>query len=152
MTTSVSRRARLRTAVAVLAVAALGTSLSACTPKPDGPEPAAARFFAALSTGDTAAAAALADKPEEAKEALNEAWAGLQANRLDTQITGSKYELDTGTVKYRYTWHLPKERTWTYDGELNMVRNEGQWEVRWTTTGLHPGLGAGGTCVEGVVV
>ncbi|QVI26455.1 penicillin-binding transpeptidase domain-containing protein [Mycolicibacterium neoaurum] len=145
VTTSVSRRARLRTAVAVLAVAALGTSLSACTPKPDGPEPAAARFFAALSTGDTAAAAALADKPEEAKEALNEAWAGLQANRLDTQITGSKYELDTGTVKYRYTWHLPKERTWTYDGELNMVRNEGQWEVRWTTTGLHPGLGANQT-------
>ena len=27
-------------------------------------------------------------------------------------------------LNYRYTWHLPKDRTWTYDGQLNMVRND----------------------------
>jgi Penicillin binding protein transpeptidase domain/NTF2-like N-terminal transpeptidase domain len=138
MVTSVSRIAN------ALTVAALVTSLGnvvACTPKPNGPEPAAEKFFAALATGDTAAAAALSDRPAEARQALNEAWAGLQATHLDAQILGSKYAEDTGSITYRYTWHLPKDRAWTYDGQLNMVRDEGRWEVRWSTTGLHPKLG-----------
>ena len=122
-------------------VGAIAT-LSACTPKPNGPEPAALEFFAALAGGDTAAAAQLSDHPEGARVALNEAWAGLQATRLDAQILGSKYAEDTGSITYRYTWHLPKDRTWTYDGQLNMVRDEGRWEVRWSATGLHPKLGA----------
>jgi hypothetical protein len=126
-------------AVAVL-VATLG-NLTACTPKPNGPEPTAQQFFAALATGDTGAAAELSDKPADARAALNEAWAGLQAERLDAQIVGSKYADDTGSVAYRYTWHLPKNRTWTYDGQLNMIRDEGKWEVRWSATDLHPRLG-----------
>jgi hypothetical protein len=130
-----SRAARL------LTVAAVAATLNACTPKPNGPEPTAEKFFAALATGDTAAAAELADKPADARSALNEAWAGLQAVRLDAQILGSKYAEDTGSITYRYTWHLPKNRTWAYDGQLNMVRDEGRWEVRWSATGLHPRLG-----------
>ena len=91
--------------------------------------------------GTPALAADLSDKPIVARAALNEAWAGLQATKLDAQILGSKYAEDTGSVAYRYTWHLPKNRTWTYDGQLNMVREEGRWEVRWSATGLHPSLG-----------
>jgi len=128
-------------AAGLLTVAAVVSTLNACTPKPNGPEPTAEKFFAALTTGDTAAAAALSDKPSDARAALNAAWAGLQATHLDTQILGSKYAEDTGSVTYRYTWHLPKNRTWTYDGQLNMVRDEGRWEVRWSATGLHPRLG-----------
>ena len=128
-------------AAGLLTVAAVVSTLNACTPKPNGPEPTAEKFFAALSTGDTAAAAALSDKPDDARVALNAAWAGLQATRLDTQILGSKYAEDTGSITYRYTWHLPKNRTWTYDGQLNMLRDEGRWEVRWSATGLHPRLG-----------
>jgi hypothetical protein len=116
-------------------------TVNACTPKPNGPEPTAEKFFAALATGDTAAAAELSDRPADARQALNEAWAGLQATRLDAQILGSKYAEDTGTITYRYTWHLPKNRTWTYNGQLNMVRDEGNWEVRWSAIGLHPKLG-----------
>lgn len=123
------------TCLALLAV------VSACTPRPDGPAPIAERFFAALSNGDTAAAAEFSDDPSDAREALNAAWAGLQANHLDAQILGTKYTEDTGTVAYRFTWHLPKKRTWTYDGQLKMARDEGRWQVRWTTTGLHPRLG-----------
>jgi cell division protein FtsI/penicillin-binding protein 2 len=123
--------------VVVLTVAAA----QACTPRPEGPAPAAERFFAALATGDTATAAELSDDPTAARDALNAAWAGLQANHLDAQILGSKYTEDTGSVDYRYTWQLPKGRAWTYDGQLNMIRNEGWWQVRWTTTGLHPQLG-----------
>ncbi len=120
-------------------VTAIG--VPACTPRPDGPAPAAERFFAALAAGDTAAAAELSDDPSTAREALNAAWAGLQATHLDAQGLGSKYTDDTGTVAYRYTWHLPKNRTWTYEGQLKMARDEGRWWVRWTATGLHPQLG-----------
>jgi hypothetical protein len=135
MATLVSRVA------ATLTVLVVAATLNACTPKPNGPEPTAEQFFAALATGDTAAAAELSDKPADARAALNEAWAGLQATHLDAQILGSKYAEDTGSITYRYTWHLPKNRTWTYDGQLNMVRDEGRWEVRWSATGLHPRLG-----------
>ncbi len=116
-------------------------AVAACTPRPDSPAPVAEQFFAALATGDTSAAAQLSDDPVSAREALNAAWAGLQASHLDAQILGAHYTDDTGSVAYRYTWQLPKHRSWTYDGELKMVRNEGRWEVRWTATGLHPKLG-----------
>lgn len=115
--------------------------LVGCTPRPDGPAPVAEEFFSALATGDTSTAAALSDRPEDARAALNAAWAGLQAERLDAQVLGSSFDEDTGSVDYRYTWHLPKNRTWTYDGRLAMIREEGRWEVRWTPAGLHPRLG-----------
>ncbi|WP_029112445.1 penicillin-binding transpeptidase domain-containing protein [Mycobacterium sp. URHB0044] len=137
-TSSASRVASLLTVTIVIGAAG---ALSACTPKPNGPEPTAEAFFAALATGNTGAAADLSDKPADAQAALNEAWSGLQATGLDAQILSSKYAEDTGSVTYRYTWHLPKKRTWTYDGQLNMVRDEGKWEVRWSATGLHPNLG-----------
>ena len=107
----------------LLAIAMVAASLAACTPKPAGPEPAAEKFFAALAKGNTGAASLLTDRPEDARAALNEAWAGLQATSLDAQVLSSKFAEDTGTVGYRYTWHLPKNRIWTYDGQLNMVRN-----------------------------
>lgn len=116
-------------------------AVQACTPRPDGPAPAAERFFDALATGDTATAAELSDDPSAAREALNAAWAGLQASHLDAEVLSSRYNEDTGSVAYRYTWQLPKQRRWTYDGQLKMVRNEGRWQVRWSMTGLHPRLG-----------
>ena len=116
-------------------------ALSGCTPRPDGPGPAAEKFFGALAIGDTATAAELSDNPNEAREALNAAWAGLQATHLDALILSSKYAEDTGMVNYRFTWHLPKDRTWSYEGQLKMARDEGRWQVRWAATGLHPRLG-----------
>src|SRR6202012_2842582 len=121
-----------------VAVLVTTSAVSACTPRPDGPAPAAERFFAALSTGDTAAAADLSHAPSDAREALNPACPRLQAGHLDAKILGSKYTEDIGTVSYRYTWHLPKNRTWVYDGQLKMARYEGHWQVRWNTTDLHP--------------
>ncbi len=116
-------------------------AVPSCTPRPDGPLPAAERYFAALAVGNTAAAAELSDDPEQARETLNAAWSGLQAIHLDAQVLGSKYTEDTGAVAYRYTWRLPKNRSWTYDGQLKMARYEGRWQVRWATTDLHPRLG-----------
>lgn len=117
------------------------TVVPGCTPRPDGPGPAAQRFFAALGIDDTATAAQLCDDPNSAREALNAAWSGLQATHMDAVLLSSKYTEDTGSVAYRYTWHLPKNRTWTYDGQLKMARDDGHWLVRWAATALHPDLG-----------
>ena len=136
MTTLATKVTGIAAALTVVA----GT-LSACTPKQDGPALAAAQFLADLGRGDTGAAAALADRPTEAHAALNEAWSRLQATRLDATVLGSRYTEDTGSVHYRFTWQLPKERSWTYDGTLNMVRDEGSWRVRWSPSALHPKLG-----------
>ncbi|WP_293307283.1 penicillin-binding transpeptidase domain-containing protein [Mycolicibacterium sp.] len=139
MASPISRVTRVTGLLSALGLVA--GALSACTPRPDGPAPAATQFFADLGRGDTAAAAQLSDKPVEAHAALNEAWSGLQAGRLDATILGSRYTGDTGSVNYRFTWQLPKKRTWTYDGVLNLIRDEGAWRVRWTASALHPKLG-----------
>lgn len=135
--------ATLVTKVTVLAAAlVLGSgTLSACTPRPDGPAQAARAFFADLARGDTGAAAQLSDRPSEAHVDLNEAWSGLQAKGLKAEVLGSRYTEDTGSVNYRFTWELPKDRSWTYDGVLNMIRDEGTWHVRWSPAALHPKLG-----------
>ena len=138
MATPTSLTTRVTCLVSALGLVAV---LSACTPRPDGPTPVAAQFFADLGRGDTAAAAQLSDKPVEAHVALNEAWSGLQAAHLDATILGSRYTGDTGSVNYRFTWQLPRNRTWSYDGVLNLVRDEGTWRVRWTASALHPKLG-----------
>ena len=141
MVTCTPAATRVTGVAAILAVLAASATLSGCTPRPDGPTPAAEQFFADLSKGDTAGAAQLSDRPADAQVALNQAWSGLQATHLDTQILGSRFTGDTGSVNYRFTWQLPKKRTWTYDGVLNMIRDEGRWHVRWTAGSLHPKLG-----------
>ena len=140
MATSTSQATKVTGLVSALALVAAG-ALSACTPRPDGPAPAAAQFFADLGRGDTGAAAQLSDLPTEAHAALNEAWSGLQATHLDAKILGSRHTEDTGSVNYRFTWELPKKRTWTYDGVLNLIRDEGKWRIRWVASALHPKLG-----------
>ncbi|MBU3751360.1 MAG: penicillin-binding transpeptidase domain-containing protein, partial [Mycobacterium sp.] len=137
MATLVSQVTGFTAAVAVV----VSGALSGCTPRQPGPAPAAAQFLADLGRGDTGGAAARSDRPTEAHAALNEAWSRLQASKLDATILGSRYTEDTGSVDYRFTWELPRNRTWTYDGVLNLIRDEGAWRVRWTASALHPRLG-----------
>lgn len=127
-------------AFALVSVVCAATA-TACTPKPDGPEPAAQAFVAAFSSNDIDAAAGDTDKPDAAATALADAWTNLQAESLDARTTSVRVNGDTATVGYTYEWHLPKDRVWTYDGELQMGRTGGDWIVRWTSTDIHPELG-----------
>ncbi|MBY4128969.1 penicillin-binding transpeptidase domain-containing protein [Rhodococcus fascians] len=132
---------RYRVGVVLSVGAVVTASLAGCTPKPDGPEPAAQAFLAAFEANDVATAAADTDKPDAAATALTEAWTNLQAESLDARTTSVQVDGDTATVGYTYTWQLPKDRVWTYDGQLNMGRSEGEWVVRWTASDIHPKLG-----------
>lgn len=133
---------RARRAISTVAVAlAIVASSSACTPSPDGPEPAAQAFLAAISARDIDTAASDTDRPSAAAAALAETWDNLQAESLEATTTSVRVNGDTATVGYTYRWQLPRDRVWTYDGELQMGRANDQWGVRWTSTDIHPGLG-----------
>ncbi|MDV7198071.1 penicillin-binding transpeptidase domain-containing protein [Rhodococcus kroppenstedtii] len=129
-----------RSVAAALAVL-LAVASVACTPKPQGPESAADAFVAALASRDSAEAAAGTDRPALAAGAIDTAWDGLQAESLEASTGAVTVNGDTATVDYTYTWHLPRDRTWTYDGSLRMGRRGGDWVVRWNSTDLHPTLG-----------
>ncbi|MCX6492005.1 MAG: penicillin-binding transpeptidase domain-containing protein [Rhodococcus sp.] len=132
---------RGRLGVVTVIGAVVGAYLTGCTPKPDGPEPAAQAFLAAFEANDIPTAAADTDKPGAAATALSEAWTNLQAEALDAETTSVRVDGDTATVGYTYRWQLPKDRVWTYDGQLNMGRSAGEWVVRWTASDIHPKLG-----------
>jgi cell division protein FtsI/penicillin-binding protein 2 len=132
---------RVRTSLTLVVSSALAVTLAACTPKPDGPEPAAEQFVSLLADQDTASAAALTDRPDVARTALESAWENLQAESMTATVGSARVTGDTATVQYTYEWHLPKDRVWTYTGDLQMGRRDGEWAVRWNSTDLHPKLG-----------
>ncbi|QSE85454.1 MULTISPECIES: penicillin-binding transpeptidase domain-containing protein [Rhodococcus] len=134
-------RSRVVQSIALCGAAVLTAGLAACTPRPDGPEPAAQAFLTAFAEQDSEQAADLSDRPDVARQALESAWTSLQAESLDARTTDVDVSGDTATVGYTYEWHLPKNRVWAYSGELQMGRRGGDWAVRWSSTNVHPRLG-----------
>lgn len=134
-------RSSVTRAIALCGAVILAAGVVACTPRPDGPEPAAQDFLTAFAERDTARAAELSDRPENAALAMDDAWKSLQAISLEAETTEVDVQGDTATVGYSYEWHLPKERVWTYTGEIQMGRRGGDWAVRWNSANLHPRLG-----------
>ncbi|MFB7717235.1 MULTISPECIES: penicillin-binding transpeptidase domain-containing protein [unclassified Nocardia] len=125
----------------MLIAAAISVAAVGCSSGPQGPVQTADAFLQAFAEHEVATAADLTSQPEKAAPALNSAWDQLQAEQLvahtgDTRVTG-----DTATVDYSYEWRLPKDRVWSYSGQLQMGRSEGKWSVRWTSANIHPQLG-----------
>ncbi|QIS24498.1 penicillin-binding transpeptidase domain-containing protein [Nocardia terpenica] len=112
-----------------------------CEAHPQGPVPAADEFVAAFARHDAQAAARLTTQPEKAAAALSSAWDKLQAEQLTAHTGAARITGDTATVEYTYQWRLPKNRVWTYGGQLQMGRSEGRWQVRWASSDIHPKLG-----------
>lgn len=129
----------------VVLLAATTTALSAvvaCGSADDGPRAAASSFLAVVASRDLDGAADRTDAPTRARSELDAAWSGLQARSLRTQVGRSSVTGDTATVDVRWSWTLPRRQTWSYDARLDMARSDQGWRVRWTSTDLHPDLGA----------
>ena len=104
-----------------IVIAVTAAALSACTPRPDGPTPAAEQFFARLAIG--APPGVPPDRP--ARRRPNGAQRVMGGHTgLTPGCAGARVGITRTPERssYRYTWHMPKDRTWTYDGQLNMVR------------------------------
>ncbi|RDI65043.1 cell division protein FtsI/penicillin-binding protein 2 [Nocardia pseudobrasiliensis] len=114
---------------------------SGCSGVSQGPLPTADRFVNAFARHDSARAAALTNQPEKAAAVLDSAWRKLQAEKMSARVGAARVTGDTATVDYTYEWRLPKNRNWTYSGQLQMGRSEGRWQVRWTSADVHPKLG-----------
>ncbi|MGX1811435.1 penicillin-binding transpeptidase domain-containing protein [Nocardia sp. NPDC055321] len=136
---SPSRRHSLLTAL--LTVTAVSVAAVGCATGPQGPAQTADAFLSAFADKDVQAAADLTNLPEKAAPALSSAWDQLQAEELIAHSEPPRVTGDTATVDYTYEWHLPKNRVWTYSGQLQMGRSEGSWAVRWNSANIHPQLG-----------
>ena len=123
------------------AVAAVVVTAGACSTGPRGPVAAADTFLSAFARHDSARAAGLTSQPEKASAALDSAWRNLAAQHLNAHTGSARVTGDTATVDYTYEWTLPKNRIWTYSGQLQMGRSGGQWQVRWSASDIHPKLG-----------
>lgn len=131
------RRLLIPVVVALLVAAAV----AGCSSEPKGPVGLAEAFLAAFAAGDLDRAAELTNRPDKASEALGSVWENLQAEELTAQAGAARVTGDTATVDYSYEWRLPKNRVWSYTGQLQMGRTEGRWMVRWTSSNIHPRLG-----------
>lgn len=127
--------------VLVIAVAALAFAVTGCAAGSSGPITAADGFLGAFTARDIEAAADRTTRPEKASAALTSAWDELGAEELHADTGAARITGDTATVDYTYEWRLPGGRTWTYSGQLPMVRTGGAWTVRWSGAAVHPRLG-----------
>lgn len=125
----------------LLIAVAISIAAAGCATGPQGPAQAADAFVTAFADHDAQAAADLTNQPEKAAPALNSAWENLQAEKLVAHTGDARVTGDTAIVDYNYEWHLPKERVWTYKGQLQMGRSDGKWTVRWNSANIHPQLG-----------
>ncbi|GAB4584556.1 penicillin-binding transpeptidase domain-containing protein [Nocardia sp. IFM 10818] len=125
----------------MLIAAAITIAAAGCSSGPQGPAQTADAFLDAFARHDVRAAADFTSLPEKAGPALASAWDQLQAEELSATSGAMRVSGDTATVDYTYAWKLPKDRLWTYRGQLNMGRSDGRWVVRWMSSNIHPQLG-----------
>lgn len=127
--------------VLVFAVAMLAFATTACLVGSAGPITAADGFLEAFASRDLTTAAERTTRPEKAISALTSVWTDLGAEELHAQSGAARISGDTATVDYTYEWRLGGGRSWTYTGQLPLVRSGGGWTVRWSGAALHPRLG-----------
>ncbi|PRQ12575.1 cell division protein FtsI [Corynebacterium sp. 13CS0277] len=129
--------------VSVLLTASMAaTSLVACTPKPDLPQPVVEEFLAALKDKDFAAAAALTDAQDAAVADIAASFDGLQADSVDGSVDDVSLSGDNATAHFSLRWEFPRDRSWDYDNDMTLSKSPKGWVIRWQPSVLYPGLGA----------
>lgn len=134
-------RVGARAAGAALVLVLLA-ALTACATEDDGPRGIAQNFLTEFAERDFAAAAAMTTAPDRAEPFLAAAFSGLSAQGLTARTGRVHLNHDIADVDVTYTWHLPGEREWRYPATLTMGRSDAGWAVRWSSTNVHPELGA----------
>ncbi|MPY78163.1 MAG: penicillin-binding protein [Actinophytocola sp.] len=110
----------------------------------EGPDDALRAFVAALSKGDIAGAAALTDSPASARETVKQALEALEPKSVTGEVRSVTEAADSTSAQatVALTWRLPKDRTWRYETELELLPGQQDWKVRWTPSVLHAELAA----------
>ncbi|GAB89338.1 penicillin-binding transpeptidase domain-containing protein [Gordonia rhizosphera] len=135
-------RRRVINVACVSVSAAVALTVAGCATTDDGPRQAVEQFLAAYTARDIAAAADLTDNPDRARTELDAAWEGLGADDLTASTGKVQVTGDTADIEVAYHWGLPQERVWDYPAHVKLARSDKGWSVRWTSTDIHPDLGA----------
>lgn len=130
-----------RARVALLVTFVL-VALGGCVKPSDSPKAAAVaeQFAADLSDGDYEAASKLTDDPSAALESLNFTTGSLGEPTVEyanPQVTSGQVE---AAVTYVVTWTFPGEETWSYEVSGDLKKTEGEWQIVWAPTLIHPQL------------
>lgn len=118
------------------------SALVACTPRPASAEPVAQAFLDAVTAGNAEQIARHVDLPDEATPAVMETREGLQPEDITYENLTMVNNGSQASARYTLTWHLPRERTFSYDTEMVLTKTQDEWSVRWQPSLLHPELGA----------
>jgi cell division protein FtsI/penicillin-binding protein 2 len=140
-----TRPSCLVTALAVV-LAVLSATAGCGLFRDTGAQDTATAFLAAWSAGDHAAAAALTDDPDQAREQLDAVRTSLHPQSLAVTLGQLRTATDEATASIDVTWQLGRERTWRYLGELQVLRapeTEEGWRVHWAPSVVHPELAPG---------
>ncbi|MGW5455146.1 penicillin-binding transpeptidase domain-containing protein [Nocardia sp. NPDC003979] len=110
----------------------------ACSSGPDQPQAVAEAFAKALSSGDAAAAAALTDAPDQARQTLTTLFENLGKN--DTVRVSAT---DEASFTLESTWKLGTggQDEWTYTS--TGTADENDWTIDWNPATVAPGLDLG---------
>lgn len=126
----------------VATVSFAATGVVACTPKPVSAEPVAEEFIEGMESRNNEGLEELTDSPDDATQALDATYSGLQAEGLDIELEGIKQNETMATADYKVKWDLPKERSLSYTTQMTLTKAEDEWTVRWKPSIIHPDLGA----------
>lgn len=128
--------------LAALLSVILFITVSACTPKPESPDPTVQDFLQAISNNDMAKAASYTDATSTAQGALQDSYSGLQAESVSVNLDSVEMsDTNNATASYTYTWNLPKDRQLNYSATVQLTKNNGRWLIRWQPSAIHPSLG-----------
>ncbi|MFC4563909.1 penicillin-binding transpeptidase domain-containing protein [Nocardiopsis mangrovi] len=129
---------------AVVVLALVGGGVSWYVLNMPKPEETADAFADAWNSEDYAAMAALATG-----DGLEDAFTGLDANlgieEARIALDGVTADGDTATAPFTADLSLSNAGDWSYEGELPLVRVDGEWRVEFSPAVIHPELGEGQT-------
>ena len=108
-----------------------------------GPTKEINAYLRAWERFDGAAMAALTDRPDEVGPAV--AAMKDQLRLTEARLVAGAQERDGDTARARVTAEveLAGLGTWTYQSQLELVRADGEWRIRWSPSALHPDLTPG---------
>ncbi|WP_304455316.1 penicillin-binding transpeptidase domain-containing protein [Nocardiopsis sp. YSL2] len=138
-----SRRGLIIGAVAAVVVLVLiGGGVSWFVLSMPEPGEATAEYAAAWNERDYERMAAVTTGDDPA-EILGGIDAGLGVEGVDVTVGEPTAEGDTGTAPYEVTVSLANADDWGWEGELPLVRQDGEWLVEFSPEAAYPGLGEG---------
>ncbi|WP_227997592.1 NTF2-like N-terminal transpeptidase domain-containing protein [Nocardia australiensis] len=138
-----SRRFRVRSAIALAAVAALAIAMGSCVSHQRGSEAEGVveRFTELLDDQDYLAASQLTSYPTAASATLKQMFAGLAPGKVDyekTQFIG--LDAESGIFSLDVAWNFGGDRNWKYSLQGNIRKLAIGWRISWDPAIVMPQL------------